>query len=85
MKSEMYEKRVADLALHKVRKSVSQMYSLLKELPITERFVFRTIARYKETGSVEDRPRKGLLRSSHTEKVVKAVRSRINRNALRKQ
>ncbi|KAF2886366.1 hypothetical protein ILUMI_19807 [Ignelater luminosus] len=85
MKSEMYEKRVAVLALHKMGKSANQIYSLLKKLPITKRFVFRTIAKYKETGSVEDRPRKGRPRSSHTEKVIKAVRSSINRNALRKQ
>ncbi|KAF2905019.1 hypothetical protein ILUMI_01156 [Ignelater luminosus] len=85
MKSEMYEKRVAVLALHKVGKSANQIYSLLKKLPITKRFVFRTIARYKETGSVENRPRKGRPRSLRTEKVIKAVRSLIIRNALRQQ
>ncbi|KAF2888654.1 hypothetical protein ILUMI_17519 [Ignelater luminosus] len=73
MKSEMYEKRVAVLALHKVGKSANQIYSLLKKLPITKRFVFRTIARYKETGSVGTRPQKGRPRSLRTEKVIKAV------------
>ncbi|KAL1446800.1 hypothetical protein WDU94_010885 [Cyamophila willieti] len=54
-------------------------------LQISRKFVFRTIKRYNEMSSVDDRPRSGRPREVRKRSVIKAVRSRIRRNPLRKQ
>ena len=46
-------------------------------------FVIRTIKRYQETGSVEDRTRSGRPCTVVTPKVCKAVREQIRRNPRR--
>lgn len=84
IKFALFEKRVAIVALFKCGKSAKEIYQLLKPLPINERFVFRTLQRYKEI-DVEDRPRKGRPRSVRLPNVIHPVRERVRRNPLRKQ
>ncbi|KAL1463846.1 hypothetical protein WDU94_015547 [Cyamophila willieti] len=79
------ENRIAVIALHKCNKSASEIFNLLQGLQISRKFVFRTIKRYNEMSSVDDRPRSGRPREVRKRSVIKAVRSRIRRNPLRKQ
>lgn len=81
----LYEDRIAVLALHRCGKRAKEMATTLKPIGINERFVFRTIARFKETGEAIDRIRSGRPKIVRTERVVNAVRARIHRNPLRKQ
>lgn len=79
------ENRIAVIALHKCNKGPKEIFELLQPLQITMKFVYRTINRYTEASSVDDRPRSGRPRTIRTKKVVEAVRHRILRNPLRKQ
>lgn len=80
-----YHTRVTVIGLFKARKTAKQIVTLLAPLKVGERFVYRTIQRYTTTGDVVDRSRPGRPRSVRVKKTIEAVRSRINRNALRKQ
>ena len=79
----MEMKRNVVIALHLGKKSPIQIVRLLKHLKINERFVYRTIERYNETGSVNDRPRCGRPKSATKKSTVKKVKKRINRNPRR--
>ena len=58
----------------------SDILKILK-MPLGRRmFVYRTIKRFKETGSTGDRVRSGRPKSIVTKKVAKAVREQIQRN-----
>lgn len=85
MEWEDYHTRIAIIGLFKSGKSAAQIFALLRPLKMSERFVYRTIKRYSDTGDVVDRFRSGRPRSVRTKKAIEAVRSRINRNPLRKQ
>ncbi len=80
-----YHVRVTVIGLHKAGKGAGEIYKLLRPLKITERFVYRTLDRYRKTGDVVDMPRAGRTRSVRTKKAVEAVRSRINRKPCRRQ
>jgi transposase len=60
-----------------------KIFKDLKKLGVKRDFVYRTIRRYKETGSSKDRQRSGRPRSVRTKKVMKAVRERIRRKGQR--
>nr|BAG15923.1 transposase [Bombyx mandarina]BAG15924.1 transposase [Bombyx mandarina]BAG15925.1 transposase [Bombyx mandarina] len=79
------EDRVAVIALHRCGYPAIQIFNILKNLNITKRFVYRTIKRYNEDSSVDDRSRSGRPRSVRTPAVIKAVKARIQRNPKRKQ
>lgn len=79
------ENRIAVIALHKVGMEVSTIYDTLKKLNISRMFVFRTIKRFTETGSIEDRERSGRPRTVRTKNAINAVSARIRRNPIRKQ
>jgi hypothetical protein len=79
------ENHVAVIALHKCRKSDSQIFKLLKPLKISRNFAYREINRYKELWGVEDRARSGRLKSVRAEAVIKRVREWICLNLLWKQ
>lgn len=79
------ENRIAVIALYKCGKVASEIFSLLKPLKISRRFVYRAIDRYNETLQVSDRPRSGRPRVVRTPAAIKAVENRIRRNPLRKQ
>ena len=78
------EDRVSVLALHKCGHPPTTIFKLLKNLKITQKFVYRT-NRYNETSSINDKPRTGRPRSVRTPAVIKAVKARIDRNPVRKQ
>ena len=80
-----YHTRVTVIGLHKAGKNGKQIFTLLKPLNISQKFVYRTIQRFRETGDVVDRARPGRPRTARTTKTVEAVGSRIRRNPLRKQ
>lgn len=61
------------------------MFTLLRPLKTSERFLYRTIERYRDTGDVVDWVRCGCPRSVQTKMVIETVRSRISRNPLRKR
>lgn len=73
------------VTLHRAGHSPGEIFRLLRSLGISRRFVYRAIDRYNETQGVDDRPRSGRPRSVRTPNLVRAVRSRIARNPLRKQ
>jgi ribosomal protein L31E len=79
------ENRLAVIALHKCRKSNSQIFKLLKPLKILRNFVYRAIKTYKELWGVKDRARSGCLKFARAEAAIKTVRERIGRNLLWKQ
>ena len=81
----IYENRVAVIALHKVGTSPSDIFQTLKKLKISKMFIYRTIQRFVETGSIDDRPRAGRPHDVRTPNLVKAVMARIRRNPVRKQ
>lgn len=54
-----------------------------QHLGVKRDFVYRTIKRYSETCSTDDRKRSGRKRSVRTAQVVKIIRSRIKRNCQR--
>ncbi|PSN43082.1 hypothetical protein C0J52_19293, partial [Blattella germanica] len=70
----LYEDRIPVLALHRCGKRAKEIATMLKPIDINERFVFRTIARFKETGEAIDRIRSGRPKTVRTERVVNAVR-----------
>ena len=63
--------------LHLQGKRPSQIVSLLNEARTT---VYRTIKRYKQTGSIKDHLRSGRPRTARTATNRQAVRSRLKRN-----
>lgn len=52
---------------------------------LTKKFVYRTIKRFNELNTIDDKPRSGRPREKRTNAAVKAVAQRICRNPLRKQ
>ncbi len=63
----------------------TQIFTLLKSLGISQKFVYPTIQRYNEMGDVVDHPRTAHPCTARTQKAVEDVRSRIRRNSLCKQ
>ena len=78
----IYENRVA-VILQKVCTSPSDIFETLKMLKISKMFVYRTIQRFVETGTIDDRPEAGRPRDVRTPNLVKAVAARIRRNPVR--
>lgn len=62
-----------------------QVFSEIQSLGCSRNFVYYTIKRYKETGSLEDRGRCGRPRSVRTPANIKVIRERIRRNPCRTQ
>lgn len=79
------QKRAAVIALHREKKTPSEIFKLVKHLGIKRLFVYRTIKRFSETNSIADRARSGRSRSVRTPALVKAVRERIRRNPCHKK
>jgi transposase len=79
------ENRIAVVALFKCNKTPIEIFNLLKTLKITKKFVYRTIKRFNELNTIDDKPRSGRPRETRTTAAVKAVAQRIRRNPLRKQ
>lgn len=57
----------------------TQIFNLVKVHGIKRDFVYRTIRRLRETGTVKDRPRSGRPRSARTKNRIKRIREKIRR------
>ena len=79
----MESQRCAVVELHRVGKSASEILKALKLPKSRLSFVYRTIQRYNETGSENDRNRSSHPRTATTPKVNKTIASRIARNPQR--
>jgi len=73
------------VALYECGKIPKEIRQTLIKLSINERFISRTLHRYRETGDVLDRPREGCPRSVRTPKLIHAVCEWVRRNLLQKQ
>ena len=77
------ELRCAVLALYKEGKKQVEILKLLKHHKVNRMFIYRTIRRFTETGTTEDRPRSGRPRLQRTESIRQSVRHRLRRNPAR--
>jgi len=68
---------------HKKGLQPSEIFKLGKTLNINLMLIKRTVDRYQETSSIEDRARSGRPRTSRTSKLIKNVREKIRRNPKR--
>jgi len=71
--------------LFKCNKTPLEIFNLLKLLKITKKFVYRTIKRFKEFNTIDDKPKSGRPHEIKTNTAVRAVAQRIRRNPLHKQ
>lgn len=69
---------IIDLYLKNTRPC--EILKKLKHIGVNERFIFRTIKRYKRTGTNEISQKHGPLPTVRTKKMIKRVRERIRRN-----
>ena len=67
-------KRHAIIELHRARVSNSM---IIKQLKVLKSTVYDTVARFKELGDDNDRPRSGHPRTACTPKMIKAARERV--------
>ncbi len=66
-------------------KSQSKILKALKPWNVKRLFIYRTVKRYQETNSIEDRPHSGRPRSKRTPDVIKAIQEKIRQNPRRCQ
>lgn len=76
-------KRKFILEHHEKGMTPPEIFKLGKKLEINRMLIKRTIDRYQETSSIEDKPRSGRPRTSRTPKLIKNVREKIRRNPRR--
>ena len=79
----MESQRCAVVELHRIGKPASEILKALKLSKSRRSFVYRTIQRHNETGSVNDRNRSGCPRTATTPEVKKKNASRIAGNPRR--
>lgn len=60
--------------------SRGNIFKSLKNDGVTRVMVYRTVSRFLETGTINDRPRKGRPRTARTPKAIKVIRERVRRN-----
>ena len=74
----VYENRAEVMvALHKVGKLASEIFTTLTKLKMSKMFVYRTIKRLTEIKTVVDHPRQGRPCSIRTKRQVQTVAARI--------
>lgn len=78
------EKRAAIIKLYTSGKKATDIYKLLNQAGINKWLILRTIKRFNELGSIEDREKSGRKRSVRTRKMIKNLRQRLLRNPLQK-
>ena len=66
-----------------VRKPQVVIVRALQYLNVNKSFVSRTIARYRDTGSVARRQGKGQKKTTTSAEIVRKVQKRLDRNTLR--
>ena len=77
--------RQSVVALHLTGKKPVEIFRLLQHQNISKSFVEYTIRRYRDNGSVVDRPRLGRPCSARTKETLRKVKGRIARNPKRSQ
>lgn len=76
-------KRNAVIALHLAGASQTKILRELRHLAINRKFVYRTIKRYNESGSVNKRYGGGPKRTATSREMVRRVKAKIDRNPRR--
>lgn len=76
----MDSKRELVINLHLKKFRPCDILKQLKHIGVNKRFIFRTIKRFKETGTYKISQRHGPLPTVRTKMMVKRVRERIRRN-----
>ena len=79
----MEKERTAIIELFVHNNSQSEIMKLLNIPRSRRKFVYRTIKRYQDTGSILDKPRSGRPVTVTTKKMKNVVRCRIWRNPRR--
>lgn len=78
-------RRIQVINLHIKGKRQCEIVKLLKLQNVTQSFVSKTIKRYIQTGSTENKLKSGRPRSKRTAKMINALKARIRRNPCRSQ
>lgn len=76
-------RRDSVIALYLGGKSQVAIVRALQHLNVNKSFVSRTIARYRDIGSVAPRPKSGRKRTATSPEMVRKVKKRIERNPRR--
>ena len=76
----MEHKASAVVALHQTGKKTCEILTALKSLGINRMFIYRTIKRFKESGSIKKRHGAGRKVSATCSRNIKIIRSRLKRN-----
>lgn len=71
--------------LHKAGKKPMEIFRQIKCLEASRNFVYYTLKRYRETCSLDDRPRSGRPCSARAAANIKLIRERLRRNPCRTQ
>ena len=79
----MHWQRSQIISLFQAGLSASDILKQMKNENINRMFIYRTIKRFKDTQSVNDRPRSGRPKSARTPKLKNNVQCRIRRNPRR--
>ena len=79
----MEKNRVAIVNLYLQGKSQSEILKILNFPKTSRKLIYRTIKRYRDTGSTSDKQRSGRPTSVTTTQKRKVIRSRIQRNPQR--
>ena len=79
----MEQTRSKIVGLFLAGKSPKEILNSFKDEKVCRQLVYRTIRRYKDTGSVQDRARTGRPTSVCTQQLKKKISSRISRNPRR--
>ncbi|KAI6651224.1 Transposase [Oopsacas minuta] len=80
----MAEKIRSKIIAHsEIGSSKKEIFQKLKNGKVSPKLIYRTIKRYKDTGSLNDKPRSGRPRSVRTPALKNKVRCRISRNPRR--
>ena len=75
--------RLTIIGLFKSGNSNGDIFRILKDQKVGRRFIHRTIQRYNDTGSVQDRPRTGRPPTIRTRNLKAKLQKRIVRNPRR--
>lgn len=76
-------KRDSVIALYLGGKTQVAIVRALQHLNVNKSFVSRTIARYRDTGSVASRPKSGRKKTVTTPEMIRKVKARFDRNPRR--
>ena len=76
----MEAKRSKILGLFQREKSAGEISKIFQSENVGRKLIYRTIQRYKETGSLKDRARGGGSRNVRTRELKAKIKKRIVRN-----